>query len=136
MAFCNICGAKLVDDGQRFCQECGAPTNAPARPPVSSTPNYPTNFAQGDDPSALASGVYAGPSAYDRPNADCRLVYAGPPVDLPPVQTPPAQEMLMTYAGPPAPVYAGPQQMGGFGMGFMGMAVPAPAPSDEDGGTE
>ena len=146
MAFCKTCGARLLSDDQRFCHECGTPTDAPTPEPVAVSvpmpPAYPASFKRDrSDIEALASGVYAGPMAYSRPDADCRLVYAGPPIQQQPVQQPvqepvqqpPAQEMLMTYAGPPAPVYAGPQQMGGMG-GFMGFGIPAPTPTPTDEG--
>ena len=98
--FCTTCGAPLLSEDQRFCHECGFPVGA--RYPQSFAPEQPErtdtqdesddaqSTASEPDIDALISGVYAGP--------------VRPPM--------PADEMRMVYAGPPAPVYAGPFRMG------------------------
>lgn len=86
---CPQCGAAAIP-GEAFCDNCGAPLNAPARP-IASTP-APT----------YAGGVPPQPN-YPPPQP---ASYAPPPVAAPAV--PPAAPPASAYTPPPAPAYTPP----------------------------
>jgi hypothetical protein len=90
---CPQCGTAALP-GEAFCENCGAPLSAPARPvaPVP-TPPYSTNIPpQPTYPPPQPATVAPAPAPAAPPPYQAPPAYQAPPVSPPPYQAPPAYQ--------------------------------------------